>query len=114
VSTGAANRRKGHDAERELAAYLRRWGWTDAETTRNADGGDRHPQPLGDIANVPGLIIEVRHRHKSDIGGWLHDLGDCAPRTGLVVVRPYRQPDPGRWWAVQYLEHWLDGWTAGG
>ena len=53
MTSGAGNRRKGHQFERDIATELRAIGFTGAE--RELDTGK------GDIQGVPGLHIECKN-----------------------------------------------------
>lgn len=92
--TGAANRRRGADAERAVVAWLRRNGWPDARRYLAGDG--RQP---GDIDAWPGITIEVKDRSSSSWPTWCHQAVDeaGAKRVPVVVRRVRGEPDPGAW-----------------
>ena len=93
----AANRRRGHDCERAIVAWLRQNGWPDACTTRSKLGHDGSHTP-GDIDFAPGVCLEAK-----DVGAsrWPTWRAQCVAEAGgriPVVVRRFRgMPDVGRW-----------------
>ncbi len=100
--SGARNRRAGHQAERDLVAYLQRSGFPDAATTRSRLGHDGFAQ-RGDVDGVPDTVIEVKNRRELRVGEWLVDVCDAASETGdlpVLVVKPRGVADPAGWWAV--------------
>ncbi|HET7325994.1 MAG TPA: hypothetical protein VFJ14_01775 [Nocardioidaceae bacterium] len=142
TATGRAARAKGHRAERAVVAFLRANGHPEAATTRHRLGHDGFHAP-GDIAGVPGLVIEVKDVAASAFPTWCRQAEEEAQGTPWCVVR--RQPgvtDVGAWPCVASLDaiagpvhhsplsliqivrridalpagHWLagrDGWAAG-
>jgi len=95
--TGAASRRRGANAERMVAEYLRAHGWPDA---RRYLAGDGRQRLLGDIDAVPGVAVEVKDRAQSAWATWLRDLEDGNERVTVVVRRTRGVPDVGLWPAV--------------
>jgi len=94
VTGGNAPRRKGHTAERELAAWLRRNGYPEARRFLAGDG--RQP---GDVDGIPGVCLEVKNAARVQLGPWLAQV-DAEARSGsvpFVVVRLPRITDPGEW-----------------
>lgn len=93
----AANRRRGHDCERAIVAYLRSNGWPDACTTRAKLGHDGAHAP-GDIDFAPGVCLEAKDVKASSWPTW---RAQCVAEAGgriPVVVRRFRgMPDVGRW-----------------
>ena len=104
--TGAASRRRGANAERMVAEYLRTHGWPDA---RRYLAGDGRQRLLGDIDAVPGVAIEVKDRAQSAWTGWLDELERDNDRVTVVVRRVRGTTDVGRWPAVIGSERqWLN------
>lgn len=61
--------RKGTDGENAVCLYLSRW-WPYVE--RRAKRGNKD---AGDIAGIPGVMIEVKARPKKfNIAGWLREV----------------------------------------
>lgn len=98
--SGAGNRRKGHQAERDVVSYLRAHGWDDATTTRNTGGaGGRQ---VGDISFEPGVCLEVKSVAGSAWPTWLRQAeAEAGPdRIAAVVRRTTGDPNVGRWVTV--------------
>lgn len=101
---GKANRRKGHDAERDLAIYLRPW-WPEA--ARKSDNGWRRGEVMsadhGDIKGTPGICWQVKHVENLNVMLAMADTADQATASaadfGILVERRDGKADPGRWWA---------------
>lgn len=107
---GTANRRKGHQAERDLAKYLRTVGFPQAEravvtgfaVTSSSGEARSHADP-GDIAGVPATIISVKDCGAETIEPWLAELDAMATLAGegaglRLLVHKRRGTAPGRWW----------------
>lgn len=62
----SAARRKGTSWESAIVAFLRDRGWLHAE--RRALGGARD---RGDVAGIPGVVIEAKSAARLDLAGWL-------------------------------------------
>lgn len=104
VERGRSNRRKGHDAERQLAEYLRQW-WHSA--TRKSDNGWRKDDLVsadhGDIKGTPGICWQVKYVAALNV---FKSLASTVEQTiaaeadyGILVERREGKADPGRWWA---------------
>lgn len=104
VARGRAARRKGHQAERDLAAYLRRW-WPGAE--RKPDNGwrtaARESADHGDIQGTGPIVWQVKHCNDFRPYEWMQQTSDQATAAGadygVLVQRRDGAADPGRWWA---------------
>lgn len=94
----AANRRRGHDAERAVVRYLRANGYPDACTTRAKLGHDGAHAP-GDIDFHPLVALEVKDVAASAWPTWCRqavaEAGDIP--IPAVVRRTRGVPDPGAW-----------------
>lgn len=90
----ATSRRKGASGERELAALLRRHGFSARRDGRLDD----------DLAhNVPGVHIEAKRCEAPRVTAWLRQAErDAKGRVPVVAYRRNREP----WRAVVPLE-WL-------
>ncbi|WP_229401937.1 hypothetical protein [Micromonospora okii] len=60
------NKAKGSSAERAVVDLLRASGWPHAERRLAGSTKDR-----GDIAGIPGVVIEVKNCARTDLAGWL-------------------------------------------
>ena len=112
---GKANRTKGHQAERDLARYLRTNGWPDAE--RKSDNGwrstDRESADLGDIRGVDRLVIQVKNvagmsdaQIAAAMTDAIHQTVAAGADLGILVERRPGKADPGLWWA------WVSAWDV--
>jgi Holliday junction resolvase len=80
---------KGTTAEREVVRYLQNW-WPAAE--RRALSGNKDK---GDVAGIPGVVIEVKAAATQLIGPWQRETLTEMANAGvdacmLVVKRPYK------------------------
>lgn len=91
---GAAERRRGADAERAVVAYLRSVGWPDARRYLAGDG--RQP---GDIDWHPLIVLEVKDCARSAWPTWCRQaVAQAGPGQVPCVVRRTRGvPDVGQW-----------------
>lgn len=83
----STSRRKGTDAETAVVDYLHATGWPHAE--RRAFNGSKD---RGDIAGIPGVILEVKSGARLELPIWLREteterVNDGAA-YGLLVVKP--------------------------
>jgi hypothetical protein len=103
--TGAANRRRGADAERAVVNYLKAQGFTNA---RRVLAGDGHQH--SDIDGIPGVSIEVKDRTSSSWPAWrLQAVTQARPGDTVIVVRRVRGvTDVGQWEAHILEDDW---WT---
>lgn len=93
----AASRRKGHQAERDVAKFLRSRGYVDAHTTRSRLGHDGFHAP-GDVVGVPGVVIEVKDIGRSSWPSWCRQAEEEAQGRPWVVVRKKRgSTDVSEW-----------------
>lgn len=93
----AANRRRGHDAERHVVQWLREHGYPEAHTTRSQLGHDGFHAP-GDVVGPALLVIEVKDVAASCWPTWCRQAEAEAGNLAWVVVRRLRgNPDVGQW-----------------
>lgn len=92
--TGAANRRRGADAERAVVNYLKNNGWPQA---RRVLAGDGHQH--SDIDGIPGVSIEVKDRSSSAWPTWRQQaIEQARPGDTVIVVRRTRGvTNVGQW-----------------
>lgn len=62
----SAAKQKGTAAETAIVNYLRGSGFTQAERRTLNGAKDR-----GDIAGIPGVVIEVKNCARQELGGWI-------------------------------------------
>ena len=92
---GAAERRKGARAERDVVHALRRAGFT-ADTTRAASGMQRGD----DIHTDAPVSIEVKDRGAMDLSGWLRQAQQNANGRPAVVWHKRRGKGNAEDWYV--------------
>lgn len=117
ATRGAANRRRGANAERAVVAWLRANGYPHARRYLAGDG--RQP---GDVDGVPGVCIEVKDRASSAWPTWRAQvLAEAGPNIPVVVRRTRGVTDVGLWecevpllwdhWQATLSHLWLWGCT---
>lgn len=93
---GAAERRRGQKAERDVAGFLRVNGWP-AITTRAASGF----QKGDDIATDAPISIEVKDHVRLDLAGWVRQARENSKGLPAVVWHKRRGvADPGQWYVT--------------
>lgn len=99
----SASRAKGTRAESALVDYLRAHGWPYAE--RRALGGNRD---RGDIAGIPGTVIEVKNTARMELAEWVKEAeveaGNDGAGVWFVVAKRRGHSDPGRWYAIATVD----------
>ena len=98
--TRASAKAAGRSWESEIVKTLIAYGWPHAERRRLAGAADK-----GDIAGIPGVVIEAKNTAKLDLAGavneanaealnasapigiaWLKRRGKSSPLDGYVVM----------------------------
>lgn len=100
---GKSNRRKGHDAERDLARWLRTVGFGGAERAvrtgfRTADRTSADP---GDITGTGPIVWSVKDCAVEQVAKWFAELdamGDGDTEVYLLVHKRRGHASPARWW----------------
>lgn len=101
---GTANRRRGHQAERDVARWLRVHGHPHAERAVRTGfrAADRASADPGDIDGIPGVVISVKDCAAEQLAKWLDELDamviGARATHGLLVHKRRGHADPGRWW----------------
>lgn len=62
------SKRKGTSWESTIVDYLKTRGWLHAERRALAGNQDR-----GDIAGIPGVVIEAKNANRTELGSWLDE-----------------------------------------
>jgi Holliday junction resolvase len=93
------SKRKGTAGESAVVAWLRDQGWLAAERRALTGAADQ-----GDIAGLPGVVIEVKNTAKVDLAGWLAELeaeiSNAKADTGFVIAKRRGSTDVGQWYAI--------------
>lgn len=92
-------KRKGSEAERQVAKYLQKQGWKHAE--RRVAGATLDK---GDIYGILGCVVEVKNQKRTDLAGWVEELKvemiNAKSDMGVVVHKRPRTTDVGEWYAT--------------
>ncbi len=82
------NKTKGSSAERAVVDHLRAHGWPHAERRLAGATKDR-----GDIAGVPGVVIEVKNCTRTELAAWLAEAETERANDGadFAAVWPKRR-----------------------
>ncbi|MGP4084151.1 hypothetical protein [Streptomyces sp. KR55] len=90
---------KGTAAETAVVRFLRSAGFTQAERRALNGGADR-----GDIAGLPGVVIEVKNCARQELPAWVAEaeIERDNDRASLGVVWHKRRgkADPGDWFVT--------------
>lgn len=92
---------KGTKAESALVSYLKTRGFRYVERRAKSGRKDR-----GDIAGIPGVVIEVKSQARFDLAGWVREarleaINDDAPTWFVVVKAPGKGLEKAdEWYAV--------------
>jgi hypothetical protein len=93
----AANRNRGHNAERAVVKWLKANGYPDAYTTRSKLGHDGAHAP-GDVVGPVGLVTEVKDVAASAWPSWCKQAeAEANGRPWVVVRRKRGVTDVGCW-----------------
>lgn len=95
----SASKRKGTAAESAVVRYLKESGFAQAERRALAGSADR-----GDIAGLPGVVIEVKNHARLAIPAWVAEaeterLNDGA-RYGVVWHKAIGKGHPADWFVT--------------
>jgi len=95
----SASKRKGTSWESAIVDYLREHGAPHAE--RRALGGTRD---RGDIAGIPGVVIEAKSAAKTELGVWLAEAeterANDGANLGVVWHKRRGKASPGDGYAT--------------
>jgi hypothetical protein len=105
----SASKAKGTAAETAVVRFLQANGYPHAERRALAGALDR-----GDIAGIPGLVIEVKNAVKLELAAWVDELEQEIIHTekpgwglpsGVVWHKRRGKGSPGDWYVT------MDGWA---
>lgn len=90
---------KGTAAETAVVRFLREAGFTQAERRTLSGVQDR-----GDIAGVPGVVIEVKNCSRDQLPAWVgeaeRERDNDHASLGVVWHKRRGTTDPGRWFVT--------------
>lgn len=103
---GKSNRSRGHQAERDVAKWLRHHGGfphAERAVRTGFTAADRAVADEGDITGCPGLVVQVKCVAREDITSWMAETEDqriaADADLGVLVQRRSGRASPGQWWA---------------
>jgi hypothetical protein len=112
----SASKAKGTAAETAVVRFLQANGYPHAERRALAGSQDR-----GDVAGIPGLVVEVKDRGQIQLGEWLKEAQAEARwqngqlDIGVVWHKRRGKSSPGQWYVTMdgatflaLLERWTD------
>jgi hypothetical protein len=95
----SAAKKKGTAAETAVVQYLRAAGFT--QTERRTLGGT---QDRGDIAGLPGVVIEVKNCARQELGAWIAEAeierDNDGATLGVVWSKRRGKGSPGDWFVT--------------
>lgn len=99
------SKQKGTAAETDVVNWLLSMGRKHVERRTLHGANDR-----GDIAGIPGVVIEVKNHARMELSEWLSELekemqNDKA-NTGVVIHKKRGSRDVGRWYATMPVSVW--------
>lgn len=111
----AAIKAKGREAENRVAAYLTEHLNREVERRRLTGVNDK-----GDMAGIPGVVIEVKAEKAFNLAGWIKELeaemANAGASMGSVIHKRRGTLDVGSWYAtlpVRLLVQLLAGFVEG-
>lgn len=111
----SASKRKGTAAESQVVYYLQSFGYKHAERRALQGALDR-----GDIAGIPGLVIEVKDHARMDLAAWIDEAevekANDQAEVGVVWHKRRGRGSPGDWYVsmtgrqfIEFLAHLYGG-----
>jgi hypothetical protein len=101
------SKQKGTAAETAVVNYLKSRGRAHIERRSLNGSNDR-----GDIAGIPGVVIEVKNHARMELSQWLSELeveiGNDNANTGVVIHKKKGTTNVGEWYATMPVSVWFD------
>ncbi|MEU4154806.1 hypothetical protein [Streptomyces antimycoticus] len=95
----SASKKKGTAAETAVVNFLRAIGFTQAERRTLNGTHDR-----GDIAGLPGIVIEVKNCSRQELAAWLDEAererANDGASLGAVWHKRRGKGNPGDWFVT--------------
>ena len=95
----STSKQKGSAHERAVVDYLKANGWKHAERRLAGDKNDR-----GDIAGVPGIVLECKNEKRIDLAQYMRELEVEAAidkaDAGAAIVKKRGTTDVADYYAV--------------
>lgn len=93
------SKQKGTSAETAVVRYLQANGFPHVERRALAGVNDK-----GDIAGVPGVVIEVKNCSRMDLSGWVREAeterDNAHAAVGVVWHKRRGKADPAHWFVT--------------
>jgi hypothetical protein len=94
-----ASKQRGTRWESAIVAYLIDRGWTQTERRTLSGARDR-----GDIAGIPGVVIEAKDQKRMSLAEWLDEAtvetANAHARIGVVWFKRRGKTSPGSGYVV--------------
>ena len=101
------SKQKGTAAETAVVNYLKSKGRKHVERRSLNGSNDR-----GDIAGLPGVVIEVKNHARMELSQWVSELevemANDKADTGVVIHKKKGTTDVGQWYATMPVDVWYD------
>lgn len=101
------SKQKGTAAETAVVNYLKSKGRKHVERRSLSGSSDR-----GDIAGLPGVVIEVKNHARMELSQWVSELevemANDKADTGVVIHKKKGTTDVGQWYATMPVDVWYD------
>jgi Holliday junction resolvase len=98
---------KGTAAESAVVGYLHANGFPFAERRALAGAGDK-----GDIAGIPGVVIEVKNCAEQKLAAWLDETEvekrTAAATIGVAWFKRRGKSDPGQWFVLMTGQQFVE------
>lgn len=102
----SASKRKGTAAESAVVQYLQAMGFTQPERRTLAGAKDR-----GDIAGLPGVVIEVKNCARQELAGWVGEAeterDNDGASLGAVWHKRRGKGHPANWFVTMTGEQFV-------
>lgn len=93
------SKKRGTLWETAIVEFLKAHGWTHVERRGLAGNADR-----GDIAGIPGVVIEAKNSNRIVLAGWLDETTAEAANdnanVGALWIKRRGRTDPGAGYVV--------------
>ena len=103
----SASKAKGTFWESAIVAYLQAAGWVHAERRTLSGAHDR-----GDVAGLPGVVIEAKNAAKVELAGWLdeaeREAANAGAAVGVVWFKRRGRTSPGKGFVLMTGDQFAD------
>jgi hypothetical protein len=106
------SREKGARFERQVASYLRGYGYNEARRTAQYCGNTGE---AADVVGLPGIHIEAKHQEKMSLYDWIAQAKRDAAGSGKLPVVIHKKNNAAILVTME-LDDWIElyrEWEAG-